>query len=284
MPSTAPTRGQNGISVYLVALTLLWPKMGWGSDDVAPLFSLGVDFSLFHFDYREFKDDGRQFNRESGYIPGMVLTLGRATEDWDILGKFSYHSAEIGYDGKTQTGTQILTSTNETLYDLSIQLGKQLFLTPEIMPVRLYGKIGYRQWERDIRSTPIATGLLETYQWGYASAGATLPVMQTSWGDIAFDARLTRMFNSSIDVSFRGLYDTVNLTLDNRIGFRVSLPISLPLQEGFQLHIDPFWEEWSFGKSNTENLTQNGSIVGTLFEPRSETRATGIMVGLKKKI
>lgn len=280
MSSTTPARG--GISVFLVALTLLWPTMGWGSGDTVPPFRVGIGFSLFHFDYREFKDDGSQFNRESGDIPGIVLTLGRATEDWDISGKFSYHAAEIGYDGKTQSGTQILTATGETLYDLSIQLGKQLSLTPEIMPVRLYGEIGYRKWERDIHSTPIATGPLETYQWRYASAGATLPLLQTSWGNIAFDARLTRTFNSSIDVSFRNLYDTVSLALGNSEGFRVSLPISLSLQEDFQLHIDPYWEEWSFGRSDTKNLTLNGSVIGTIFEPRSETQAVGIIVGLKK--
>lgn len=258
--------------------------MGWGSNDTAPTYSLDVGFSLFHFDYREFKDNGSQFNRESGDIPGMMLTLCRANGDWDVSGKLSYHTAEISYDGKTQSGNQVFTSTGEALYDLSIQIGKQLFVTPEIIPVRLYGEIGYHQWERDIRSTPIATGLLETYHWRYASAGATLPVMQTSWGNIFLDARLTRTFNSSIDVSFRNLYDAVNLTLANRNGFRVSLPISLPQQQGFQLHIEPFWEEWSFGRSNTQNLIQYGAIVGTIFEPRSETRTTGIIVRLNKKI
>lgn len=258
--------------------------MVWGSDSATQPFSLDVGFSLFHFDYREFKDDGSQFNRESGYIPGVVLTLGKATKGLEASGKFSYFNAEIGYDGKTQSGTPILTSTDETLYDLSFQLGKQLALTPKIVPVRLYGDIGYRYWKRDIRSTTVATGLLETYQWNYVSAGVTLPIMQTSWGNIAFDARLTRTFNSSIDVGFRNLYDTVGLTLANRNGFLISLPISLPQQQGFRLHIEPFWEEWSFGRSNTKNLTQNGSVVGTVFEPQSKTRATGITVGLMKKI
>lgn len=281
---TSPVKRRNSISVYLVALILLWPMMGWGSDYAASPVRLDVGFSLLHFDYREFKDDGSQFNRESGYIPGVVLSIGRAAGDWDILGKFSYHTAAISYDGKTQSGTQILTSTNETLYDLSIQLGKQLFLTQEIMPVRLYGEIGHRQWGRDIRSTPNATGLLETYKWHYASAGASMPVMQASWGHISLDAKMTRTFHSSIYVGFRNLYDTVNLTLANRNGFRVALPISIPQQQGFQLLIEPFWEEWSFGRSNSGNLVQNGFIVGTVFEPRSETRATGITVRLMKKI
>jgi hypothetical protein len=130
---------------------------------------------------------------------------------------------------------------------------------------------------------PNATGLLETYQWNYVSAGATLPVMQTSWGNIEFDARFTRAFNSSIDVNFRNLYDTVNITLGNRNGFRVSLPISIPQQQGFQLQFEPFREEWSFGRSNTVNLTKNGYVGGSIFEPRSKTISTGITVSLKRK-
>ncbi|MBI3903995.1 MAG: hypothetical protein HY306_13805 [Nitrosomonadales bacterium] len=284
LPFFSPQRKWNGIIDCLAALMLLWPAMGWGSDNKIPSWGLDAGFSLLHFDYREFKDAGSQFNRESGFIPGVALTLGRANKDWDVLGRFSYNSGTVGYDGKTQSGLPILTSTEETLYDFSAQMGRRFFLGPEIIPVRIYGEIGYRQWKRDIHSTPVATGLLETYQWNYASAGATLPIIQVPSATVSIDAKLTSAFNSSIAVNSRGLYDTANLTLGSRNGFRISLPISLPRQEGFQFNIVPFFEQWSFGRSNVESLTQHGLIVGTVFEPRSETKTTGIQIRLIKSI
>lgn len=267
---------------YLAVLSLLWPIAGWGSDEAAAPYNLGFGFSLLHFDYREFKENGQQFNRESGYIPGATLTLERSIGAWDISGKLAYHSAKIGYDGRTQAGAQILTSTDEAIYDASIQIGKQLYIAAQTLPVMLYGEIGYRTWERDIHSTPAATGLFETYQWQYVSAGAALPLTKASWGSIWVDAKLTRTYAASVDVDFRGLYDQTNLALGNTNGFRVSLPISFPQQKGVQLKVTPFWEEWSFGRSNTASLTQYGSVVGTIFEPRSETRAAGVMVALTR--
>jgi len=249
---------------------------------VPPHFGLDAGFSFLHFDYREYRKDGQQFNRESGYIPGVVLNLGRTAGAWDILGTLSYYGADINYHGETQFGAPVRTTTKEGLYAFALQIGKQVILASTIAPVRVYGEIGYRHWERDIRSTSIATGPIENYRWHYASVGATVPVVQASWGEVAFDARISRTFDSSIDVSFRNLYESVYANLGNRNGFRFSLPISLPLRPKYVLHIEPFLEEWAFGSSNTVNLTQNGSIVGTLLEPRSETRTTGITVSLQK--
>jgi hypothetical protein len=40
----------------------------------------------------------------------------------------------------------------------------------------------------------------------------------------------------------------------------------------------PFYTTWNIGRSNTRPLKQNGAVVGSVFEPRSETCNYGIQI------
>lgn len=265
---------------HLLALTLLLPTMGWGSDGEPFSFTGEAAFSLMHFDYREYRDNnGSLLDRENGYLPGVSFSLARPVNSWEVIGRFSYYGGTIDYSGETQAGTPVQTSTSEKLTDLSLQLGKDVAFSDSAL-IKLYGGIGHRQWRRDIHSAATVAGLLENYRWSYAFLGVLAPLAQKDSFALALDVRLTHTINPIIHVDFGGVYDSSKLSLGEKSGFRISLPATLPQTNGLQFRIEPFWEEWRFGRSNTESITRNGIGIGTVFEPRSESRAYGVNVGL----
>lgn len=263
----------------LLVLALLVPTMGWGSDGEYPSFTGEAAVSLMHFDYREYRDNGSLLDRENGYLPGVSFSLARAVGGWEAMGRVSHHGDTIDYSGETEAGVPVQTSTSEKLTDISLQLGKDEAFG-EGTPAKLYGGIGHRQWRRDIHSTATVRGLLENYRWSYVFLGALASLAQKDSFILALDMRLTRTVNPTIHVDFGGVYDSAMLSLKEKSGFRISLPATLPQANGLQLRIEPFWEEWHFGRSNTESITRNGVSVGTVFEPRSESRAYGVNIGL----
>lgn len=256
------------------------PPLGWASQEGVAHVGGNIGLSVMQFDYREFKDDGSQFNRENGVLPGILLGLTYSGNDWRVAGNLSHHQDNVGYEGQTQVGTSIRTSTNESLTDLAIEFSKQVSVS-ESQNFNLCGGIGYRLWKRDIQSTVSATGLFETYRWPYTYVGLQYPLWQeTTWGNLTIDARLSHTYRPAIDIDFKGLYDSSQLDLGSKRGFRVALPFSIPQTDGYQLNIVPFWEAWEFGHSSSKNLAQNGIVVGTVKEPRSETKVYGIAVSL----
>ncbi len=264
----------------LLLSSLLWliPCATFAADSL-PAFSAGLGVSFMHFDYREFKDNGSLMDREKGYLPGIDAQLTHVDGPYAISAHAAYFSHVIDYAGETVNGVPISTSTSETLTEFSAQLSRQLSLG-ESMAGTLYGGLGYREWKRDIHSTSTATGPMETYRWPYFFAGIQPRMLSSDGYELCADLHLIRSIRPAIRIDFHDLYDNASLALGAAYGFRLGLPLRLARQNGITLTFEPYWEQWKFGRSSTEALTKNSASAGTVFEPKSETRAYGLTLGV----
>ena len=144
-----------------------------------------------YFNYWELKDDGTLFDREEGFIPGLMLGLSSSTDQWVIAGEASYHGGNVDYTGSTNTGFPITTKTRQDM--LMIALRTEYWFTGNHIPdVGLYLGIGYQQWYRDILATTTASGspvsgLFETYSWGKGFLGIKTRLYQNTASTLVFD-------------------------------------------------------------------------------------------------
>jgi hypothetical protein len=250
-----------------------------------PAWSLDASaaVSIKRFGYKEYSDAGRLLDEESGNLPGAVLALGLAREDWRIEAELAGHGGTVDYDGQTTLGTPVRTRTDTALADASLRLARRYALArAEVTP---YAGAGWHYWDRDIRSTRTSGGtyvygLREVYRW-YSIELGLRAMVDTAVESlrVGLDLRGLRIVRPTMDFDGAGLYDRATLSLGERNGWRVAVPLEYSLGPAATLRAELYAERWEFGRSATQNLTSGGVVVGTVHEPRSESRMIGLTLG-----
>jgi hypothetical protein len=247
-----------------------------------------VDVSAMRFDYREY-ESGRQLDRESGGIPGIVFDLAGTTGRWALGGRFSWFTGDVLYDGlTTPPSVPIRTRTEENILDSSVRIERRLDSGAN-PGLTLYGGFGYRYWGRDIRPTSTSSGqpvdgLFEMYRWKYFFLGGKTALYRDARSRWVLDARALRPYRPTIEVEQSGLYDTIKLDLGVHTGWRVALSWEHRISARMQWVMEPYLEAWNIGSSPAAPLTRNGAQVDNkaVYEPSSTTRNLGLAVGLAR--
>lgn len=248
--------------------------------------ALTASATALDFGYQEFDDSGTLLNREDGAIPGVAVSHSHSHGRWLFVGDFSYHAGSVAYSGQTNTGIAITTRTHQVIVDMALrtEYWQDTFAGLEYA---FYLGTGYHRWERDIQPTrtvygaPVS-GLFETYQWWLGFAGIRAVLYESDRARWLLDARLTRTVNPSVTVDYNGLYDNTRLYLGERWGGRLAFPLHYTLGQAASFVVEPFVERYELGRSATLPLTRNGLPVDALYEPRSETRNFGLMIGINQ--
>ena len=238
-----------------------------------------VGASLLDFTYKEFDDDNVLLDREDGLIPGFIMGYKQKGNNLITDVFFSYHATDIQYDGQTQSGVPVTTRSDADIYEFQAKIASE-FRTRGNYQYEMYGGVGYRFWQRNIRSTAAATGIFEEYDWTYLMLGAKFPLMKTSGSSLDFDIQYTRMIQANIFVQLSSLgADDVNLALGKENGYRFSLPWRMQAQSSSVWVIEPYYESWEIGKSEIKPITVGGIPTGfVVWEPRSETGNSGVNI------
>lgn len=231
------------------------------------------------FDYAEYGDNGGLLDYEYGVLPGVTADISRTQQGWFVAGKMSYYAGDVLYDGQTQTRVPVTTDTNENIQDLFLQVGHQ-HRSIDHFGYALYAGVGLHRWDRDIRSTQTVSGLTEFYHWEYAALGAKVISRETNRATWALNLRWQHVLHPLLDINFRGTYDSLQLALGDRDGIYFSVPWTKRLNERWQFIIEPYYERWVLGRSANQALTSQGTVVGTVFEPRSVTNNRGVIASV----
>lgn len=250
--------------------------------------NIDIGFALMDFRYKEYEDGGRLLDGEDGFIPGLLLGVSESDGDWVYKGKFLYHAGNVLYQGQTNTGIPIATRTDEKIIDATFLAERWHRDGDDQKRYAWYGGLGYRHWFRDIRSTSTSggmpvSGLTEIYQWWYGLVGAKRVLSEAGKSQWQVDLRLTRTVRPTIHIELPN-YDNATLDLGARYGTRLSLPWRYELEKASVFFVEPYMESWSIGRSPTTPLSSNGVPVTTIYEPRSEGRNTGIILGISRDL
>jgi len=277
--------GPGFIRALCATLVLLAPVGSKAQPQEGSEIEIGA--SVLNFGYKEFSDSGKLLDREDANIPGAMLRLSHSRKPFLFAGEVSYYGGDVVYDGQTNTGIPITTRTGEKIIDMAVR-AEYWQATPGGFNYALYAGAGYRRWERDIRPTRTAAGtpvgeLFEIYEWWFGLLGAKLTLSESPQVRWSLDARVVRPVNPSITVEANSLYDKVRLDLGERWGWRLALPWHFSMSQTAGLSVEPFVESFEIGRSATVTATKNGTPVGTVTEPRSETRNYGLAISVSSR-
>lgn len=239
-----------------------------------------IGFLTTLFDYKEFKKNGQLFNHEYGTLPGFKIGLRKDFNQSFLATTFSFLTNSVSYAGESQLGIPVKTRTNEKILNFSFQLGQQL---PVIsgLETQFYTGVGYYRWRRNILPTPTQLGLLEIYQWWYGLLGITnaWPINDKSMLRLNFT--LTHPINPTIKVNFNNIFDEKTFDLVERWGKNYAIAWQYQYNQHIKIIFEPYFEQWHFAQSEHQTLTQDGKVVGGLFEPQSRMHNRGLVIYLR---
>jgi len=269
-----------GIVAAASALVLVAGLVQGGERDGGATIAASIGAGLMHFQFEEFDRQDRRLVKEAGWLPGLEGSLGVRQQAVSLAVDVGYYAGDVDYDGQTSSGVPIDSSTDQRIFEASINAACEL---PLGLPPRVsvYAGGGYRHWDRDIDSVGAVSGLDETYQWWRAETGVKLQLARAAnaW---ELEAGLMRTLNPQVEVDFGAAFDAVTLDLGERWGWRTAASWSHRVSPQLAAGLKVFYASWDLGQSSVETLTSNGVTAGSVFQPRSESRNYGVILSLHR--
>ncbi len=248
------------------------------SDDVTSRHTLQIALGTgaMDFNYREF-NAGKRLNREHGTLYGLSASARKTWGKQFVETDIGWFSNAVDYAGQTQNGAPVNTTTDENIVNGAALYGRRFKLAGNFQHALVAG-LGYRYWQRDIRSIGRTEGVLEHYTWWYGQLGwrgIYQPTARSRW---LAEIGLLRPFAAAINIEFRNDFDNTSLELGAENGVQLKLAYQFRLAEHWRLNVEGVYSAWNIGRSSEGTLRRNGAAIGKVFEPASETRSAGVTI------
>lgn len=216
-------------------------------------------------------DNGARLVKESGPLLRLAVDGQLALANGGALQAKAWGAAgTLDYDGQTQAGIPLTTDSRHR------ELGLDLAWRP--LPAASWGQawlvLRVLQQRRDIASTPVAVGLVETSDY-------VMPGVRFSH---AFDGggwrwepslELLASVRHRLQVDSHGVFDEADIRGGRRRELVLGLQVSAP-QSPWSLALA--WSHARQSASPTQALSRNGTTVGTVRQPRVEIDDVGLRV------
>ncbi|MBS1983028.1 MAG: hypothetical protein JST16_02550 [Bdellovibrionales bacterium] len=236
------------------------------ADYIAP------EAGFYHYDYKETLAEPDK-STELGWLKLIGARAQQNLGTFRLTERLAYSFGSLQYGGTTLVGHQPVTRTNNHHFYFA-EGNVELPLGPSLS---LYAGLEYRRWFRDLSS------YTETYSLYYAPIGVKF-VVQESTMSFGLDASVRPMFHGSLlatTSNFAAGYDDLTLPVTSAIGWRVALPIVMPVGSLGALMLTPFYQYLKIGAGAGVNQTANGQTVpDTAYqEPASTSKEYGVTLG-----
>lgn len=198
--------------------------------------------------YREFSPQGKTLNTETGFLPGLALTLSKTRNGVSGYVKTYYGASDLNYDGQVQSSGEYQATSRTKKYVLLWglkwhSLHHQLGLS--------WGK---KNWDRTIESRGTVQELAQQYEWNRGGL---------SYEYVTADSKTTfevaRLFNGVVNVDL----------IEQGYGI---IPVAMPTGSEMIIGYEHTLPHWLFNTS--ENWKMGAKLMGHYF-PRSDASFRG---------
>jgi len=246
--------------------------------------SLQMGLGYHYFDYKEDLAAPLK-STESGWLPSVYMSYDyKKKSSWYTKLYGDYASADITYDGSTQSGTPIsFTDSRQKLFKFEWDIGYAYEGGNNLLWIPYIG-YGYRYWARgQAKTTSTYTSFEEDYSWSYIPIGIKFDYNITDKWNIGGTIAVNIMFNGKMKAHASEVLSGVNdpeFDLGNKVGYYAELPLTYKFTSNWAIVGTPWYEYSEIGQSNTVNITYNNKVIGYAYEPASRTYQYGFKLGV----
>lgn len=269
---------------YLICISalILAPNAMANDLNVAAKWHFGLDYAASV----KYHEPGMS---ETGSLTGIFF-------DWDIapartltvLGNFTVLYGGLTYDGATQSGIPLKSSSTDHIFTGELAVGLHVGAKKN---GTLYAGIGERYWT-DIISDAIAvtgaqvSGYRREITYMYAPVGARVRGELGGHWHLEIDTKYMALLRGEVVTHLENVDPGFN-TLENKQhhgrGYAVGLRFTHGLENNptfTQFFVEPYYQAWIVPRSDNATLYFYGVPIGYGYEPENATRIVGLRLGL----
>ncbi|MHB8742274.1 MAG: hypothetical protein ACYC9L_04035 [Sulfuricaulis sp.] len=267
--------------IFLSALLIVTDAIADNSP-ITPIGHIGIDYAV-SMKYHEpsMSESGRPYGI---YLDWDILPMRR----WTILGNFSAMVGHLNYNGQTQSGIPLKSTTSDDIFMGELALGFHLGATNDRT---LYAGIGERYWKdfiansTAVNGTP-AFGYHRDVTYLYVPVGMRLDSALGQHWRLEIDAKYMSLLHGRVNSHLEDVNPNLN-TLRNTqnqghgyaIGVRFAHRLANnPTFTGY--FIEPYYQAWSVKRTDNTTAFYYGIPDGYGYEPDNATHILGLRFGL----
>jgi len=243
------------------------------ASSVTSALDLGVNTFIKYFDYQEFDLDGSSLNHETGFVPGLGLSLVHTNHRFWT----SYAHGDVNYDGQLQSGTPHTTDTRQILFSNGYEYS---FYANEINAISLLAGFSIHRWQRHILPSNGIQGVNADYQWQQLYVGLSYKPDAVFDLPLEFDLNIFGTRNSSVDINLENIgFGSPRLEMGNKPGFQATLNYYKVVSNQLTVNLLIETTRREFGRSGNTSIS-NGISTLTIAEPESVAWNTSFGISL----
>jgi hypothetical protein len=251
--------------------------------EASPAWSVSAAAGRSHYRARETNALGFVTNKENGHLPSQAVGLRWLTSPWFAQLSAQRAASDVLYQGYTQIGLPLTTTTELALSQWQLQAGWQ-WQGPSGHQIQLGTGLSQSRIDRNILpgfgSLPLRE-TLHTRQWLLAAD------WQKTWAGawpgpltLSLSGQLLPTLKQTLDVDSYGIYDPIRLSnargTDWALGAKGKIAITPQAQVTLQWHYRSIQPR----ASSLEVWRKNGFPAATVRYPGSRQSARDIAIGV----
>jgi hypothetical protein len=235
------------------------------------------------------QQNGQLFNQERGPLFGTTLSSDVNIAEQPFKFAVSNQRGTVDYFGLTQIGFPVSSRTRLNVDAIELRLPPLLTWgkshasdgpTRASFPFSVFPLIYARRINRDIQSTPLASGLNEKLT--QMGLGATLSYSVLHDEHLQLTLELSAQFpiQSRLNVRFAKFFDPAVTRPSSRPEYAIAIAAKMPLTENISAIAELKHHAYRPGPSASVPLQSGGVNAGSLNYPGSKQQTSGLSLGL----
>ncbi len=239
---------------------------------------LDVYGTASHWLWKEFGPNNERLLEESGWVPGIGFSCDTKFESQIIFRqRTELFRGRIDYDGQTQSGVPVTTTTDYLGIDVRGELGVERNLTDPWL-IEPFTGLGIRAWQRDINNGVTATGgavqgYTERWRTVHVLLGMRTTIRQSAimrfYGEAG--AKIPLYNENYVYLSDIGAGSNVSLEPGKQVSYFAEIGVKYR-----RLRAGLFYEDFRFPRSDNVQGSQNFYY----YQPKSSLELVGLNVGV----
>jgi hypothetical protein len=271
------------LTMLVLCIATAWPARSKYSV-IPPQQSASLSIGLNLFDYKE-EWTPPDKSTESGWLFGVAMQYSiKGGSEVPLFGRISFDFSPSG----TEYGSNVVdnlgrsrdfTSDSKGWFSrFELNAGYVFYrLVGTSFDVTPYTGFGYRFWRREIASAEGMLGYTEDYSWSYLPIGVKGDLTIDRNLSVGLDMALHVMVSGSIHIGLE-MYKNPTLTLGNKLGFYVGVPVEYTIATSWALGASMWYEYSAIDQSEYSEKIIIGNQYGQVYEPASRTHQFGFSV------
>lgn len=235
----------------------------------APL--LEAELALLHRSLAERSESGTRLLNERGALPRLQLRAGAPLGAGSAAAEFSVAAARLTYDGRTQAGMPLVTTSAHR------DVGLNLLWRPWAPAVtgEWWAALRWHGNRRAILATHLSAGLTEASVWISPGIRWRSPAWSSGGVQAQIEAQVWASAKHRLRVNYHGLFDDSTLAGGRRSELVLRASI---WPQGSPWRFSAEWARIRQAPSHPAGLLRNGTAAGSVRQPRMVIDDTALSI------